>query len=256
MKIIDAHIHLDHYKNDEIEQILEQAQCVEALISVSFHLESCKRNLQLSKTYHKVKPAFGFHPEQPLPTENELIALFEWMEAHRNEMIAIGEVGLPYYLMQEGKVPSKDYGQYKELLERFIQLAKKWELPINLHAVYDDAPIVCDLLEKYSVTKAHFHWFKGDLTTIERMRENGYHISITPDVLYEQEIQQLVQIYPLDQMMIETDGPWPFEGPFKGKMTNPNMMIHSIEMIGHLKQLSDLKVSEILLKNTKEFYRL
>jgi TatD DNase family protein len=42
------------------------------------------------------------------------------------------------------------------------------------------------------------------------MKENGYFISVTPDVVYDEEIQLLVQRYPLEQMMIETDGPWPF----------------------------------------------
>jgi TatD DNase family protein len=254
MKMIDAHIHLDQYKEAEIARIMEESQQIEALISVSFHQESCQRNLQLSQTYKKVNPAFGFHPEQPLPTQNQISELLTWINAHHHEMVAIGEVGLPYYLRQEQKVPSKHYEKYIELLESFIQLAKKWDLPIVLHAVYDDAPIVCELLEKYSVNKAHFHWFKGDANTIDRMNKNGYHISVTPDVVYEEEIQQLVQMYPLDQMMVETDGPWPFKGPFTGEMTHPIMMIESISMIAKIKGLSEAEISERLLQNTKNFY--
>ncbi|WML44238.1 TatD family hydrolase [Neobacillus sp. PS3-40] len=256
MKMIDAHIHLDHYKDKEISSIIEESNLNDALISVSFNLESCLRNLQLSQKFQKVKPAFGFHPEQPIPTEEQQSELLNWMNEHRPEMIAIGEVGLPYYLRLEQKVSRKQYAQYIDLLETFIQLAKKWEKPIVLHAVYDDAPIVCDLLEKYSVTKAHFHWFKGDQKTIKWMIANGYHISITPDVVYEQEIQQLVQNYPVEQMMIETDGPWPFEGPFKGKMTHPDMMIESIGMIAKIKHLTQIEVAERLLQNTKAFYQI
>jgi TatD DNase family protein len=256
MKLIDAHIHLDHYKDEEIKRIMEGSTDIEALISVSFHLESCKKNLQLSQTNHKVKPAFGYHPEQPLPTEKQQRELYHWMAENRSKMIAIGEVGLPFYLRQEQNVSTSEYQQYMELLENFIRLSKKWELPIVLHAVYDDAPMVCDLLEKYSVYNAHFHWFKGDSKTIERMCENGYLISITPDVLYEQEIQQLVQMYPIERLMVETDGPWPFEGPFEGKMTHPNMMIESIRMIGKLKHLSAAIVAERILQNTKEFYQI
>jgi TatD DNase family protein len=254
MKMIDAHIHLDHYKDAEIKRIIEESQNIDALIAVSFHLESCKRNLQLAQTYKSVKPAFGFHPEQPLPAEDQQSDLLSWMNEHRHEMFAIGEVGLPYYLRQEHSVSAKQYDQYIELLEGFIQLAKRWDLPIVLHAVYDDAPIVCGLLEKYSVNKAHFHWFKGDAKTIARMIENGYYISVTPDVVYEEEIQQLVQMYPLDQMMVETDGPWPFKGPFTGEMTHPNMMEKSIRMIGKIKNVSVTEAAKILLQNTKEFY--
>ncbi|MGF6950245.1 TatD DNase family protein [Neobacillus sp. B4I6] len=253
MNMIDAHIHLDRYQDEEIKRIVLDSAHIEALISVSFHLDSSKRNLLLSQKYQKVKPAFGYHPEQTLPSENELNVLLNWMDDHRDEMIAVGEVGLPYYLRQEQGI---SIAPYLEVIEAFISKAKIWDKPIVLHAVYDDAPLVCDLLEKYSVSKAHFHWFKGDQKTIDRMIRNGYHISITPDVVYEQEIQQLVNVYPLELMMVETDGPWPFEGPFAGKMTHPNMMEESIRKIALLKKLSAAEVSDVLHQNTKGFYQL
>lgn len=255
MKLIDAHIHLDYYKDQETKQVIELDE-VEALISVSSNMDSCKKNRNLSKIYSKVKPAFGFHPEQPLPTEMELQHLFQWMETHQAEMIAIGEVGLPYYLRNEQKITSKQFDKYLEVLEMFVKLAKKWEKPIVLHAVYEDAQEVCKLLEKYSIRNAHFHWYKGDLETTQRMIANGYYISITPDVLYKKKIQQLAQLYPIEKMMVETDGPWPFEGPFSGKMTSPLMMKESIAVIARLKEMSNIEVANQLYKNTKQFYNI
>ncbi|MCM3570832.1 TatD family hydrolase [Neobacillus mesonae] len=255
MKLIDAHIHLDQYKEKEIELILEDSD-VEALLTVSTDLESCKRNFQLANKYPKVKPAFGFHPEQLLPTEKEIHKLIDWMILHKEDMAAVGEVGLPYYLRQEQKVSRLEYEQYIELLEAFIQLAKKWDKPIALHAVYDDAPIVCGLLEKHSVRKAHFHWFKGDYKTIMRMIENGYFISVTPEIVYKDKIQKLVQTYPLEQIMVETDGPWPFEGPFSEKMTHPIMMNESISCIAKIKNLSQKEAAERIFENTRSFYNL
>ncbi|MEH7095537.1 TatD family hydrolase [Neobacillus vireti] len=254
MKMIDAHIHVDQYKDQEIESILKSSDSLEALLSVSFDLESCKRNLELSRKYQKIKPAFGFHPEQSLPAEHELGRLVQWMGEHQNDMKAVGEVGLPYYLRMDQKVSNSQFGQYKELLELFIRLAKKWDKPIVLHAVYDDAPEVCDLLEKHSVEKAHFHWFKGEEKTVARMIQNGYFISVTPEIVYKEKIQRLVRGYPLMLMMIETDGPWPFEGPFMGKMTHPDMMKETIFKMAEIKKLSETEVSERLVGNTKEFY--
>lgn len=254
MKVIDAHIHLDVYNHCEIHQILN-LEFVEALVSVSTNVESCKRNLQLSLEYSKVKTAFGFHPEQQLPNEQELESLIKWMSEHKDEMVAVGEVGLPYYLRKEGKVSEKDYQLYVELLEVFINLAKEWKKPIILHAVYEDAPVVCSLLEKHSVTSAHFHWFKGDEATIARMINNGYNISVTPEVVYKEKIQKLVQTYPIDQLMVETDGPWKFEGRFSGKMTEPTMIKQSISAIAKIKTLSEIEVAQKILYNTKKYYR-
>ena len=250
MRLIDAHIHLDQYGRDEIKSITSCPDTA-ALITVSTNLPSCKRNLELARNFPKVKPAFGFHPEQKLPEDKELEELIKWMEAHREEMIAVGEVGLPYYL---GKEQTIDKQPYIELLEHFIKLAKKWEKPIALHAVYEDAPAVCALLEKHSVEKAHFHWFKGDGKTIERMISNRFFISVPPEVVYKEKIKKIVQQYPLGLMMGETDGPWPFEGPFAGKMTRPAMMKNSIKAIAHIKNLPEQEVAETIFRNTIYFY--
>ncbi|MEK3889577.1 TatD family hydrolase [Bacillus sp. FSL K6-3431] len=251
-KIIDAHIHLDHYDDDEIDRIiatLEQVHC-DKIITVSFDLASCKKNLLLAEKYSKVVPAFGFHPEQAIPTDVQFAELLAWMEKHQNKMCAIGEIGLPYYSRPVSIDP------YVELLDTFLKLAKKWDKPVVLHAVYDDAPIVCDLLEKNNIENAHFHWFKGDEVTVSRMINNGYHISVTPDVLYETEIQQLVQKYPLGQMMAETDGPWQFEDVFSKEMTHPKMIHQSIAKIATIKKESLTDVYQVLYENTIKFYNI
>lgn len=253
MKVIDAHIHLDSYEAKQRDEILNglKENEVEALISVSMDLASCKKNLDFHLQSSQVHTAFGFHPEQEIPSEEEVQALLKWIREHNDKMVAIGEVGLPYYRNQEQML---DYKSYIELLEKFIRLAYELNKPIVLHAVYEDADIVCGLLEKYKIKKAHFHWFKGNKHTIERMIQNGYYISITPDVLYENEIQELVKVYPLNQLMVETDGPWPFEGPFEGAYTHPRFIHESIRKIAEIKKLEIEEVYKCLYENTKEFY--
>ncbi|MGY0694408.1 TatD family hydrolase [Virgibacillus sp. FSP13] len=253
-QIIDAHIHLDMYDEPDRNKLLKELKHhhVAALIAVSSHLQSAEMNLELSRIDERIKPAIGYHPEQEPPSDYILEQIKAFMHRHQEEMVAVGEVGLPYYSRQ--KNPKLQVDPYLEILELFIQQVVTLDKPIVLHAVYDDAPLVCDLLEKHSVKKAHFHWFKGDYKTIERMQQNGYYISITPDVLYEKEIQQLVKRYPLSNMMVETDGPWQFKGPFMGEITNPKMIHKSIAKIAKLKGLNLEEVYCRLYENTTEFY--
>ena len=117
------------------------------------------------------------------------------------------------------------------MLQRFVELASKYDLPIILHAVYEDADIVCDLLEKYKVSRAHFHWFKGSETTMKRMMRNGYYISITPDVLHKEKIRKIVSYYPLEYMMVETDTV-EFQ---EGVMTHPRMIREVLKEISVIK---------------------
>ncbi|KMY48290.1 TatD family hydrolase [Peribacillus loiseleuriae] len=254
--IIDSHIHFDQYSESTRSTILKELPeyKVEALISVSTNLVSAQKNLALAEVDERIKPAFGFHPEQELPSDWEVNQLCSFLNEHKNQMVAIGEVGLPYYLLREH--PEIKVEPYLEMLEIFVKQASELNKPISLHAVYDDAPVVCDLLEKYSVTKAHFHWFKGDERTVQRMIQNGYYISITPDCLYETEIQQLIKAYPLANMMVETDGPWPFGGPFQDTVTHPKMIHDSVQQIAEIKRVQVEKVYVELYKNTKKFYGL
>jgi TatD DNase family protein len=259
--LIDAHIHVDSYPPEQQESLLASLSdsSVEAVIAVSMHLASSRANLRLSERYSGlVQPAFGFHPEQSLPPEAELDRLFTWMEEHIEHMVAVGEVGLPYYNRLEALQSGAPFelAPYVELLERFVQFARKHNKPIVLHAVYEDADIACDLLERHGVTKAHFHWFKGFAATTGRMVRNGYYISFTPDLLYEEEIRILAEQYPSGQVMAETDGPWPFEGPFAGQQTHPRMTAEVIRAYSKLTGDDEAAVRRLFYENTRRFYAL
>src|SRR5699024_377532 len=254
--VIDAHIHLDKYDKNEQRIILQELDTygIDALIAVSQDLASAKANLALAQKNERIKPAFGWHPEQELPTGGEIADIQDMIAQYQDEIIAVGEVGLPYYLRK--KHPEIPLEPYVEILELFIRQLVQLDKPIVLHAIYEDATTVCDLLEKYDVNKAHFHWFKGDSKTTERMILNRHFISVTPDVIYEAEIQQLVLDYPLKQMMVETDGPWPFKGPFGNKPTHPKMMHQTIRKIAAIKKMDITEVYNVLFENTKRFYNV
>ena len=259
--LIDAHIHFDKYTAEEQRDMLQSFpdQQVEGVIAVSMNITSAQDNLELARQNPRfIYPAFGFHPEQPLPSVQDQNLFFDWIEKHIGQAVAIGEVGLPYYNRQEAEQVGHafDQGGYIELLERFIQLAKRHNKPIVLHAVYEDAEIACDLLEQYQLRRAHFHWFKGSHKTVRRMANNGYFISFTPDIQYEEEIRELARQYPAEQVMAETDGPWPFEGPFQGRMTHPAMTRQVIQAWSELTGMGTERAARLFYQNTKRFYRL
>jgi len=171
-------------------------------------------------------------------------------------MTAVGEVGLPYYSRLEAteRGESLDEEGYLRLLERFVIFAANYDLPIILHAVYEDAPIVCELLERHQIRRAHFHWFKGDEQTVNRMIANGYRISFTPDIAYEDEIQKLALDYPASLVMSETDGPWPFEYAFANRMTHPSMNADVCREWASLRGVSEEEARRQLFENAERFY--
>ncbi|XDZ00770.1 TatD family hydrolase [Bacillus manliponensis] len=251
MKWFDSHIHIDQYSQEEQRKLIEDVKNdkrIAGLIAVSMDEPSCQRTLQLAKKESFIHPALGYHPEQEVDVQ-QCERIYQLIEKESHRIVAIGEVGLPYYLRQEH--PNFSLSPYVEVLERFVYLAKKYDLPIILHAIYDDAEIVCDVLEAYRVKKAHFHWFKGSKSTMERMIKNDYFLSVTPDILQKEKIRDIVSFYPLTNMMVETDGPWPFQ---EGVMTHPSMIYDVLANISDIKAISVEEVATVIYENTYSFY--
>lgn len=253
MKMIDSHIHFDQYSSSARQEIIDYFTMVGgAAIAVSTDQASSMKNLR--EATFPMYPAIGWHPEQVLLSDEAQGDFLQWASEHIDQAIAVGEVGLPHYLRRED--PTLDDRPYLEFLEGWILLAKRAKKPIVLHAVYDDAPKVLQLLERHSITHAHFHWFKGDEKTTDRIVANNYKLSVTPEVVYRKKIQRMLQRVPLSSLMIETDGPWPFEGPFTGKMTHPSMMEKSIDTLSALYRYEQEEVAQLLFDTTVDFYSL
>ena len=225
-QIIDAHIHLDQYSRDDIIRFSKD-NTLQSAISVSMDLESCIKTEILSSEFEFIKATYGYHPEQPVPSDSSLSDLFTWINKNHNSMTAIGEVGLPHYIRRQD--PAIPLEPYIEMLEQFIVLAKRLE---------------------------NFHWFKGKSKTVEQMITNGYYISLTPDLLYKEKTRQLAKKYPIERIMAETDGPWPFEGPYLHQKTVPTMIHDTISALSTWKKYNLTDMYNQLLKNTQTFYSI
>ncbi|MEG9499979.1 TatD family hydrolase [Mannheimia indoligenes] len=247
--LFDTHIHLDQFSDEEIKQILQQPN-LEGVLAVATDLGSCERLLALKEQYSNFYIAAGFHPEQTLPSENELEKLFDFIAKNHQKLTACGEVGLPYYLKREN--PELDYQPYIDLLERFIVASKRYDLPLNLHIVYEDTEIALKLLARHQIQKAHFHWFKASDEMLEKLLLTPYFVSLTPDILTNPKTQKVAQMFLLERLLIETDAPWQHEGFKPVEITQ--QLVAVIQKLAEIKQLPEKAVAEQISQNTYSFY--
>lgn len=253
--MIDAHLHLDQYQQEELERLIDEwrGAGIEAVVAVSTDLASSYQTLEIKQQFPDfVYAAVGHHPEQPLANEadtNELLAL---IECEREQIAAIGEVGLPYYAMDELGIKSLD--PYMARLETFMVTAKKHHLPLALHAVHDQVAPVLGKLGEHKVEHAHFHWLKAVPEDLQRVFDSGYALSLTPEVCYRARDQKLAGAVPMEQLMLETDGPWAFAGPFEGKQTTPLFLREAVKKIAETKNRAEVDIVEQTLKNTRKIY--
>lgn len=217
----DAHVHLDRYADPEAVLARAWAAGVGFVLAVATDAASCRRLLAIKRRFSgRVGIAFGLHPERTSWNRDEVDAVLALLEAHAGEVDAVGEVGLPHYALPEAKRDRLPH-EAIEVLDAFLDAAARLDKPVLLHAVYHGAPVALERLRRAGVARAHFHWLKAAPDVLKRILAEGHFVSVTPDVLMRSRDQELARRVPLTQLLLETDGPWPFDGPFGGRPAEP-----------------------------------
>jgi TatD DNase family protein len=173
-----------------------------------------------------------------------------------SRVVAIAEVGLPWYTVRERADRDRLITAGEPRLRRFLQLARELDLAVVLHAPHDAAERALALLTAEGVARAVFHWHKATPDVTRAIVEQGYYISVTPETCYRQRDQELVAAVPLSHLVIETDGPWPYNGEFEGRPTEPTFLGPIVDAIAKIKDVAREEVGDIVAHNTRQLFRL
>jgi len=204
-RIIDTHAHLDHTK--DLARVLDSAaqENVAAILAVSEDLQSSKDNLEIKKKFSnsKIFVACGIHPSKAHLIE--LDACVNLIRENKNELSAIGEIGLDYWYNWVKKNEDKKEEQRKVFI-RLIELAKELNLPAAIHSrgAWEDC---FDIADKVGIKNCVFHWYSGPVETLKKIIGKGFFISATPSLEYSPEAQKAIKYAPLENTLIETDSP-------------------------------------------------
>ena len=93
-----------------------------------------------------------------------------------------------------------------EAFARQIAVAKKYNLPVNVHSRYAGHYCI-DVLIEQGVTKALLHAYDGNLKSVKKALAAGFYFSIPASVRDDATFQRLAKNVPLSNMLLETDSP-------------------------------------------------
>ena len=247
-KIVDTHAHIcDPVFDADRGKVLQKAAAsgVGAIIALGEDMADARRNFELAEKYPILRPAAGLYPT--ILDLNQAKALRSFIRQEHSKLVAIGEVGLDYWIVKEA--PQKEL--QKEIFKSFIELSKELNLPLNVHSRSAGRHAVALLLES-SAAQVQMHAFDGKSSAAMPAVEAGFFFSIPPSIVRSRQKQKLVRNLPLSCLLVETDSP--VLGPNPKERNEPANVRISLNAIAELKNVSPDKVLHTVVENTYRLY--
>jgi TatD DNase family protein len=254
MRLIDAHVHLsDSEYTGHIDELIADARNagIAALMTNSMDLKTCQNDIELAEKYPNfVYPALGIHPwNVNVLKEGELDDAINYIQNQKNNVKAIGEIGLDYKY-------ETIWEKQIMVFDKMLKLAEMLELPVIIHSRGTIDKIV-EILPSYRLKRVLLHWFSHPLRALRIVVDNGYFITEGPPVVYSNGIREVVGKVPLTNFLTETDGPVTYwKHPYNGQLTKPSFIHNVVEAVAKIKKMQMEDVADQIAKNFEVFFNI
>jgi len=209
--IIDSHCHFSEF--GDLRETLRTALAhgVWGVVAVGCDAETNARTLAAAAAAPKsVWACLGFHPDWTQLTDEDLDLVAAQIAVHHSRIVGLGEVGLPWYSLEGRADAAALMARGRARLDRLLRLASRWDLPVALHAPHGAAVGALGALRAHGIERAVFHWHKAPADVTQAIVDAG---------------------------LVESDGPWQYDGEFEGLPSGPWFASRVAEEIAKLKQL-------------------
>lgn len=260
MEFFDSHSHYNDEKFDiDRDDIIKSTyqEGISKFICAGYDIESSKKSIEISKKYDFIYSICGISPNDVPENKKEIKSYLEQIENiikdNISNIVAIGEIGLDYYWNKENK------DIQKEIFIKQIELANNFNLPIVIHtreAVEDTLDILKNISK--SNNKGIFHCCPLNRELVKEALKLDYYISFAGPITFKnsKNAQEIVNMVPLEKILIETDSPYLAPEPKRGTRNDSRNVKLIAEKIAEFKNISVKEVADKTYKNAKEIFRI
>jgi TatD DNase family protein len=197
---IEAHTHLDHYLDDEIESVMQEIASLPCVTwAVSMDIDSWQKTQALARKQPNILPTFGIHPWKAHLYANRLDELDDYVR----ESAHMGEIGLDFFWVKE----QERWPLQITVLDYFLQRAAEQQKIVNLQTKGAEQ-LVLDKLRQFKVERAIVHWYSGPPELFDGLLRHGCYFTFGVELAQSHLIQELALLRcPADRLLTETDGP-------------------------------------------------
>lgn len=253
MILTDTHTHLysEEFSEDR-EQMIQRAfdAGVTRLFVPSIDSSYTQSMYELEAKYpDNVFLMMGLHPTYVKDNYEEELAHVERELASR-KFAAVGEIGIDLY-WDKSTLKQQQYAfKYQ------IQLAKKYNLPINIHCrdAFDEVFEVLES-EKGDDLFGIFHCFTGNFEQAQQAISCNMKLGIGGVVTFKNgKIDQFLNDIPISNIVLETDSPYLSPVPHRGKRNESSYTKLVAEKLVLIYNKNLTEIAEITTKNALDIF--
>lgn len=255
---IDTHTHLfSEQFNEDRDKVVQRAidSGISTLLLPNIDVASIQPMFELHSRFpENCLPMVGLHPGSVgADVEEELSAIKKVLYAHREQCVAVGEIGMDLY-WDKTFIKEQEHAFREQ-----IRWAKELQLPIAIHArdAFDEIFSVLDEVNDNQLTGV-FHCFTGTHEHAQHILSyGGFKLGIGGVVTYKtSKLPEVLTHIDLKHIILETDSPYLPPVPYRGKRNESAYLLHIAEKLTEIYGMPLKEIADATTLNAKELFSL
>jgi len=248
---IDSHCHLQTLPPDERSAALDAARerGVSGFLVPAIRLADADDLLELCARHDDVWCALGCHPHDAAgwqPGDQQRLAGL----LAEPGVVAVGECGLDFFY------DSSPRDTQTRVMRQQWELALDVGLPVIVHNRDSNAEML-EVVRSADLAglTGDFHSFAGGLEMARELLEHGFYLGLSGMVTFRRadNVREVLEIAPIERLLVETDTPYLAPVPYRGKPNRPAFVVEVLERLAEELEMTPEAASAVTCDN---FFRL
>ncbi|WP_439294430.1 TatD family hydrolase [Lonepinella sp. BR2882] len=257
----DTHTHLDYLQQttgETLENLVQNAK--QADVQKILIVAVSQQNFEILEKITALYPdqlyyGLGLHPLYiQQHTQQDLERLNRCLINRSANLTAVAEIGLERAI--PALLTNALWQKQGDFLDAQLQLAKQYDLPVNLHSRQSHDQLYPFLKRIQLKECGVIHGFSGSYEQAKRFVDLGYKIGVGGTITYQRanKTRQTIAKLPLDSLLLETDSPdMPVYG-FQGQPNRPERVEQVFEHLCSLRKESPELIQYTIWQNSVKLF--
>lgn len=273
-----CHIHFPPYNDDRTEVLARMREKNIWGVTIGTGMVNSEAGLRFAEATEGIWATVGLHPEHVTSdyhdenegekperdvTKEELVRI----ASSSKKCVAIGETGLDWYRIDEGRDVEKAKADQEKVLQEHLLAAHELGLPLVFHC-REALMRLAEILQQSQVAgrkvRGVVHSFTGTWDEAKALLDLGMYIGVNGIATFplrknqdpESAIDRTIERMPLERLLFETDAPYLAPNPYRGKRNEPAYVEEVAKHAAGVRGITLDEIARQTTENAMELFRL